>query len=109
MCYLPLLCMKTITTQELIKLAKIQDPESELYKMSYADISAIKEKIEKIIHQEKDEKLFSSLMRLKSHVKTCESHIRFMEVRKIEKFTSLDEIFRYVEAAEKPGEVTVCV
>jgi hypothetical protein len=80
--------MKTITTQELVKLAKIRDPEPELYKMSYADISAIKEKIEKIIHQEKDDRLFSILMRLKSHVMICEDYIRCMEVRRIEKIKS---------------------
>ena len=101
--------MKTITTQELVKLAKIQDPEPELYKMSYADISAIKEKIEKITHQEKNDRLFSILMRLKSHVMICEDYIRFMEVRKIEKVTSLDEILVYIEDAEKIGKVTVCV
>ena len=106
---MPLLCMKTITAQELVKLAKIRDPEPELYKMSYADISAIKEKIEKIIHQEKDDRLFSILMRLKSHVMICEDYIRCMEVRRIEKITSLDEILVYVEAAEKTGKVTVCV
>ena len=78
--------MKTITTQELIKLAKVQDIEPELYKMSFADISAIKEKIEKVICEK--EEFFSILMRLKSHVMICEDWIRYQEVRKIEKFSS---------------------
>jgi hypothetical protein len=99
--------MKTITTQELVKLAKIQDIEPELYKMSYGDISAIKEKIEEIIHE--DESLFSILMRLKSHVMICEDWIRCKEVRKIEKFSSLGEILSYVDHAEKSGRVTICV
>ena len=107
MCYLPLLCMKTITTQELIKLAKIQDPEPELYKMSYADISAIKEKIEKIIW--KEDSFFSILKRLRTHVMICEERLRYQEVRKIEGFTSMEEILSYVDQAEKLGSVTVSV
>ena len=83
--------------------------ETELYKMSYADISAIKEGIEKVIHLTKDDRLFSILMRLKSHVMVCEDWIRYHEVRKIEKFSSLDEIVSYVQEIEKPGRVPICV
>jgi len=101
--------MKTITTHELVKLAKIQDPETELYKMSYGDISAIKDKIEKVIHEEKDDRLFSILMRLKSHVMICEDWIRYTEVRKIEELASLAEIVSYIEKVKSPGRVTICV
>lgn len=101
--------MKTISTRELLRLAQTEDLETKLYKMSYADISAIKESIEKIILLTKDDRLFSILMRLKSHVKACEDWIRYHEVRKIEKFSSLDEIVSYVREIEKPGRVTICV
>ncbi len=107
MCSILLHGMKTITTQELVTLAKIQDPEPELYKMSYGDISAIKEKIEKVIHE--DDQFFSILMRLKSHVMICEDWIRSQEVRKIEKLASMQEILSYVEETEKLGRVTICV
>jgi hypothetical protein len=101
--------MKTITTSELLRLAQIQDPESELYKMSYADISAIKDGIEKVINQTKDDRVFSILMRLKSHVMICEDWIRYHEVRKIERFSSLDYIASYVKELEKQGRVTIFV
>ncbi len=101
--------MKTITTSELLRLAQIQDPETELYKMSYADISAIKDRIEKAISLTKDDRLFSILMRLKSHVMGCEDWIRYHEVRKIERFSSLDDIASYVKEIEKPGRVTIFV
>ncbi len=101
--------MKTITTQELVRLAKIQDLEPELYKMSYDDISAIKDKIEKVIHEEKDYKIFSILMRLKPHVMICEDWIRYQEVRKIEKFICLEEILIYLEETKKLGKVAICV
>ena len=38
--------MRTITKKKLTDLAKMQDPESELYEMSYCEIQTIKEKIE---------------------------------------------------------------
>ena len=74
--------------------------------MSYDDISALKEKIEKVIYQ--DDRLFSILMRLKSHIMVCEDWIRYTEVRKIEELTSLAEIVSYIEKAESPGRVTIC-
>ncbi len=101
--------MKMITKQELVKLATVQDPEPELYKMSYADISAIKDTIEKIIHQEKDDRLFSILMKLKSHIMVCEDCIRYTEVRRIEELSSLDEIISYIEKTEQFGRVSICV
>jgi hypothetical protein len=101
--------MKMITKQELVKLAKMQDPEPELYKMAYGDILAIKEKIETAIRIEKDDRLFSILMKLKSHVMVCEDWIRYTEVRKIEKLSSLDEIVSYIEKTEQLGKVIICV
>jgi len=101
--------MKMITKQELVKLAKIQDPEPELYKMAYGDILGIKEKIETVIQIEKDDRLFSILMKLKSHVLVCEDCIRYTEVRRIEKLSSLDEIVSYIEKTEQLGRVSICV
>ncbi len=101
--------MKTITTHELLKLAKIQDPDPELYKMSYGDILAIKDKIEKVIHEEKDDRFSSILVRLKSHVIIAEDSIRYNEVRRIEKLASLEEIVSYIEKSEKLGRVAICV
>ena len=73
--------MQTITKQELVKLAKLQDPEPELYKMSYSQIQEIKNKIEQVIYEKNGEELFSILMRLKSHLMVCEDWIRKMGVR----------------------------
>ena len=109
MCSKLLPCMKTITTHELLRLAKIQDPKPELYKMSYTDILAIKDKIEKIIHEQKDERFSSILMRLKSHVMIDEDSIRYNEVRRIEKLTSLREIVSYIEKTERLDKVAICV
>jgi len=98
-----------ITKQELVKLAKMQDPEPELYKLTYGDILAIKDKIETVIRIEKDDRLFSILMKLKSHIMVCEDWIRYTEVRRIEELSSLDEIVSYIEKTERLGRVTVCV
>ena len=100
--------MKTITIQKLEKLAAIPDPETELYKLSYAQILELKQMIQKIITEQKDDRLFSMLMRLKSHVMICEDWIRSNEVRRIEKLSSLDEIIAYIAEAEKK-EATICV
>ena len=93
--------MKSITTQKIIELAALQDPEPELYKMSYTKILAIKNKIEKIVSQGVDDEMFSILMRLKSHVMICEGWIRYTEVRRIEALASVEEVISYIEEAEK--------
>ena len=101
--------MKMITKQELVKLAKMQDPEPELYKMTYGDILAIKEKIETVIRIEKDDRLISILMKLKSHVMNCEDCIRYTEVRRIDELSNLDEIISYIAKTEQSGRVSICV
>ena len=97
--------MKTITIQKLEKLATIPDPETELYKMSYTQILELKRMIEKVVSEQEDDELFSILMRLKSHVMVCEDWIRYNEVRRIEKLSSLDEIIAYLAEAEKKERV----
>ncbi|NIM26134.1 MAG: hypothetical protein GTN97_05550 [Nitrosopumilaceae archaeon] len=82
-------------------MATIQEPEPELYKMSYTQILATKNKIEKMVSQGIDDELFSILMRLKSHVMVCEDYIRDTEVRRIEALSSLEEIISYIEDSEK--------
>jgi len=96
-----------ITKQELVKLAKL--PEPELYKMSYGEIIIIKDKIERLVHEEKDDKLFSILMKLKSRVMIYEDQIRYTEVRKIEKLASLEEIVSYIERSERIGGIPIHV
>ena len=76
--------MKKFTAQELVKFAKIQDIEPELYKLSACEISEIKETIEKVIDQKKDDYIFSILMRLKSHVMVCEDWICLQEKRRMQ-------------------------
>jgi len=66
---------------QLIKLAKMQDPEPELYKMSYSGLEWIKEKIDEIIHEENDDQLFSILMRLKSHIMVVEDWVLEQEIK----------------------------
>ena len=101
--------MKTITTRQLIRLASSQDPKPDLYKMPYVGILSIKDKIEKIIHEKKDNRFSSILMKLKSNVMTCEEQMRYNEVRKIEKLATLEEIASYIEKSEKLGKVVISV
>ena len=101
--------MKTITTHELLKLAQVQDPRSELNKMSYGDISAVNDKLEKIIPLVKDCRLFSILLELKHHVLICEKTIRQKEIEKIENLGSLQEIISYIKEVEKSEQVMVSV
>ena len=101
--------MKTITTHELIRLASSEDPKPELYKMSYVGILLVKDKIEKVIHEKKDNRFSSILMKLQSNVMTCEEEMCYNEVRKIEKLASLDEIASYIEKSEKLGKVVISV
>jgi len=101
--------MKTITTRELLKLAQVQDPRSELNKMSYGDISAVNEKLEKTLPLVKDCRLFSILLELKHQILICEKTIRQKELEKIENLGSLQEIISYIKEAEKSERVIVCV
>ena len=101
--------MKMITKHELIKLAKKQNPELELHKMSYVDILGIKKEIEQLTHATKDYKLSSILIKLKSHVEIAEDKICYTEVRKIEKLGSLEEIVAYIEKIERSERVPIYV
>ena len=101
--------MKTITTRELLKLAQIHDPRSELNKMSYGDISAVYDKLEKTLPLVKDCRLFSILLELKHHILACEKTIRQKELEKIENLGSLQEIISYIKEVEKSEQVMVSV
>jgi hypothetical protein len=101
--------MKSITTQELLRLAQVQNPKTELDKMSYAEISAIEEKLEKIIHLTRDCRLFSILLEFKHNLVIYEESKRQRELEKIKELSSLEEILSYVEHTEKSERVIICV
>ena len=93
--------MKSITTQELLRLAQVQNPKTELEKMSYAEIFAVKDKLEKIIHLTRDCRLFSILLEFKHSLVICEESKRQSEVKKIQELSSLEEILSYITYTEQ--------
>ena len=97
------LVMELVKKSELIKLAKMQDPESELYKMTYWDIRKIKDKIEKLVHTENDDRLFSILMKLKSHIMITEDWIREQEISKMKKHSTIEEFTNYINKSKMLG------
>ena len=93
--------MKSITTQELLRLAQVQNPKTELDKMSYAEISAVQDKLEKIIHLTRDCRLFSILLEFKHNLVICEESKRKRELKQIREISSLEEILSYITYAEQ--------
>jgi len=97
------ICVMSVTLREgnmtaknqLIKLAKIQDLEPELYKMPYSGLEWIKEKIDEIIHEENDDQLFSILMRLKSHIMVVEDWVLEQEIKETKKLSTFLPITSY--------------
>jgi len=77
--------MEAVTKNELIKFGKMRDPETELYEMSSYEIEFIKQKIVELVLSENDDDLFSTLMRLKSHIMIVEDSIREKEFEKAKK------------------------
>jgi len=77
--------MKIVTKNELIRVGKMRDPETELYELSSYEIEFIKQKIEELVLSENDDDLFSTLMRLKSHIMIVEDSIREKEFEKAKK------------------------
>jgi hypothetical protein len=77
--------------------------------MSYAEISAVQNKLEKIIHLTKDCRLFSILLEFKHNLVICEKSKRQRELKKIKELSSLEEILSYVEHTEKSERVIICV
>lgn len=93
--------MKSITTQELLQLAQVPNIQEELLKMSYAEISAIIERLDKTIHLVKDRKVFSILLEFKRNVVICEKQLRQKELEKIKELSSLEEIVSYIAQTER--------
>jgi len=93
--------MKSITTQELLQLAQVPNIQEELLKMSYAEISAIIERLDKTIHLVKDRKVFSILLEFKHNVVICEKQLRQKELEKIKELSSLEEIVSYIAQTER--------
>ena len=87
--------MKIVTKNELVKIGKMRDPETELYEMSSYEIEFIKRKIVELVLSENDDELFSTLMRLKSHIMIVEDFVREKEMRTSEKFCIISKITCY--------------
>ena len=73
----------------------MRDPETELYKMSLYEIEFIKRKIVELVFSENDDSLFSTLMRLKSHLMIVEDFVREQEISKSEKICVIPTITCY--------------
>ena len=93
--------MKSITTQEMLRLTQATDPQSILEKMSYAEITALKEELEKTISLVHDSRLSSILLEFKDHVVICEKQLRQKELERIKSLSTLDEIISYIAEIEK--------
>ena len=95
--------MKPITKTELIKLAKMYDPESELYTFSYWELRKIQDKIKKLVYTENDDKLFSVLMKLQSHIMITEDWIRDQEIKKTQYHENIEEFVSYLNKSKMLG------
>ena len=87
--------MKVVSKNELIRIGKMRDPETELYEMSSYEISFIKRKIVELVLSENDDVLFSTLMRLKSHIMIVEDFVREKELMMEEKLCIVPTISCY--------------
>ena len=108
-CYYVTIVMEMMTKKELIKFAKMQDPESELYKMCYWDVRKIQEKIKKLVYSENDDKLFSILMKLQSHIMIAEDWIREQDIKKTQKHETVDECVCYINKTKMLGSGRIYV
>ena len=95
--------MELMTKTELIKLAKMQDPEPHLYTFSYWDLRRIQEKIKKLVYTERDDKLFSILMKLLSHIMIVEDWVREQDIKKTQKHASIGECVCYINKSKMLG------
>lgn len=100
--------MKTITIKELLRLAQTSNPKEELQKMTYSEISAVIDRLDKTIHLVRDCRLFSILLQLKHHVVIREKQLRQRELQKIHSLSSLQEIISYIDQSENK-EMTIYV
>ena len=101
--------MELITKTELIKLAKIQDPEPVLYTFSYWDLRKIQDMIKKLIYSEKDDKLFSTLMKLQSHIMIAEDWVREQDIKITQKHESVGECVCYINKSKMLGSGRIYV
>ncbi len=76
----------------------MRDPETELYEMSFYEIEFIKRKIVELVLSENDDELFSTLMRLKSHIMIVEDFVREKEFEKAEKLCVVPKITCYKQS-----------
>ena len=95
--------MELITKEELIDLAKMQDPEPELYKISFWDLKKLEEQIKKLVQVKQDDKLFSILMKLQSHIMIVQDWVREQEIKKTQKHESLEEFVCYLNKSKMMG------
>ena len=87
--------MKVVTKNELVRMGRMRDPETELDKMSSYEIEFIKRKIVELVLSENDDDLFSTLMRLKSHIMIVEDFVREQEKIKAESLSIIPNITCY--------------
>ena len=80
---------------QLIKLAKMQDPEPELYEIPYSGLEWIKEKIYELVLVENDDQFYSIMMRLMSHIMIVEDWVRAQEIKKTEILCEIPPITSY--------------
>lgn len=70
----------TLDYNEIKTLSENLSPEGELYKMTGGEIDILNERIHKIVNENiEDKKLFSNMMRLKSHLTLAEEHVKERE------------------------------
>ena len=87
--------MEIVTKNELVRMGKMRDPETELYEMSSYEIEFIKRKIVELVFSENDDALFSTLMRLRSHIMIVEDYVREKELKKVEKLCIVPNVTCY--------------
>ena len=80
---------------QIIKLAKMHDPEPVLYEIPYSGLEWMKEKIFELVQVENDDQLYSILMRLMSHIMVVEDYVRAKETKKAEILYKIPTITSY--------------
>ena len=101
--------MELITKNELIKLAKMQNPEPELYTFSYWDLRKIQDMIKKLVYSENDDKLFSTLMKLQSHIMIVEDWVKKHDIKKTQTHETVDECVCYINKSKMIGSGRIFV
>ena len=95
--------MELMTRTEIMDLAKMQDPEPELYKISFWDLKKLEDQIKKLVLVKQDDRLFSILMKLQSHIMIAQDWVREQEIKKTQKHETLEEFVCYLNKSKMMG------